>query len=194
MGANILLNLLGSGDSSALCLRGCVSVCGGYDILAACHFIPRHRPLYNRFLSTKLRQVLRAHKHHWEHNNNANTTIDVHAVLATTCVREFDRLFTCKLLDYASPEDYYRDQSCVHRLHAINTPLLMVNALDDPIIPEMHLQQVVNLCKDSDHCVLAVPPHGGHLGFAEGFLLPKQEAWMDRVSLEFLESVVHANS
>lgn len=61
------------------------------------------------------------------------TDIDVERVKNAADIREFDKLFLAPASGYPTPGAYYRDGSCCDALLAVRTPLLALNALDDPV-------------------------------------------------------------
>lgn len=51
-------------------------------------------------------------------------------------MEDFDRSVTIKIFNYSSVEEYYRDANNTERIAGIRTPLIAMNAADDPISPE----------------------------------------------------------
>lgn len=83
----------------------------------------------------------------------------------------------------------------------IRSPLLGVNAFDDPIIDGASLP--IEAVESSSHVVLAISSGGGHLGFLDGpfvqkpFSDPKktgypQQRWIVKPVSEFLQAAVDA--
>ena len=52
-----------------------------------------------------------------------------------TSIRALDEAVTRRQYGYASVDDYYAAASSDQRLALIRTPLLLLNAFDDPIVP-----------------------------------------------------------
>jgi uncharacterized protein len=77
-------------------------------------------------------------------------------------IRDFDALFTAPLHGFADPEDYYRRSSSRQFLRDIQTPFLILNAKDDPLVAYDTLPSRGEL---RSHVQLELTPHGGHLGF-----------------------------
>ena len=69
-------------------------------------------------------------------------------------VEDFDRNVTIKVFKYSSVEEYYRDATNAWRIAEIKTPMIAMNAADDPINPEygacvatyVQLHQFLFLC------------------------------------------------
>ena len=61
---------------------------------------------------------------------------------------------------YASVDDYYAAASSDQRLPLIATPLLLLNAYDDPIVPGASLVGAVAHARVNEHIVMALTSHG----------------------------------
>ncbi|WAQ94500.1 ABHD3-like protein, partial [Mya arenaria] len=108
---------------------------------------------------------------------------DVHHVLKSTTIREFDDRFTAPMFGYQTWEDYYRD-ACIHdKVHALEVPVLCLNAADDPFSPHY-----VNEAEDNDNIAILVTSHGGHIGFLDG-LLPRQPTYMYRMFSQYMDGL-----
>ncbi|MFY2562059.1 YheT family hydrolase [Corallococcus terminator] len=77
-------------------------------------------------------------------------------------IRDFDEVFTASLHGFDDAEDYYRRCSSRQFLAGIETPFLILNAEDDPLVARDTLPAAKEL---RGHVRLEVTPHGGHLGF-----------------------------
>ncbi|MGH8273729.1 MAG: YheT family hydrolase [Gammaproteobacteria bacterium] len=77
-------------------------------------------------------------------------------------LRDFDERITAPLHGFAGAEDYYERASCFPWLAQITVPTLIVNALDDPLIPRSCLPAAGDL---SPSITLELAEHGGHVGF-----------------------------
>jgi hypothetical protein len=93
----------------------------------------------------------------------------------------FDHLVTAPLHGFASAEDYWTRASSKQRLRQIMRPTLILNARNDPFLPEQVLpraDQVAPLVE------LEFPRHGGHVGFVSG-PFPGHLHWLPRRLLQF---------
>jgi len=68
-------------------------------------------------------------------------------------------------------------------------PLLLLNSLDDPLIPDFLMPR--EYWKDNENIIVLMVEHGGHLGFAEGFMTPNEFSWTDRLSSEFFSALLY---
>ena len=70
--------------------------------------------------------------------------IDLKKVYQVKTVYEFDSLVVTKAFNYETADHYYKDASSSRFLGLIKTPLLIVNAMDDPIVPQSAVKIVEN--------------------------------------------------
>lgn len=97
--------------------------------------------------------------------------------------REFDNRYTAPLHGFADADDFYSRASCGPYLAAIQNPVLIINALNDPFLPEACYPY--ELAKYHDFIHLETPARGGHVGFS---LATQTENWMEHRAFEFASS------
>lgn len=86
-------------------------------------------------------------------------------VLAVRSVREFDEIYTAPVHGFANASDYYRRCSCKRQLQQVSVPALIINAADDPFLPEECYPW--REAASNSLLTLLVPRWGGHVGFAD---------------------------
>lgn len=106
---------------------------------------------------------------------------DRDALLSARDLYTFDNIVTAPLHGYANTEDYWNRASAKHILHDITVPTLVLNARNDPFLPERYLPQSA-----ANAVQLEYPQHGGHVGFAVG-APPGSLDWLPSRILHFLE-------
>ncbi len=94
----------------------------------------------------------------------------------------FDNLVTAPLHGYRDADDYWNRASAKHVLNDITVPTLVLNAKNDPFLPERHLPRSASAA-----VTLEYPAQGGHVGFANG-ALPGRLDWLPRRMVAFLEA------
>ncbi len=99
-------------------------------------------------------------------------------------LRDFDHRITAPLHGFAGADDYYAKASSLPWLSHIGVPTLVINAVDDPLVPEDTLPGPGDL---SPAVTLELTRHGGHVGFLgrSGSGLPR--FWLDDRLLDFLQ-------
>jgi predicted alpha/beta-fold hydrolase len=96
--------------------------------------------------------------------------------------QQFDDRYTAPIHGFDSAADYWARSSCKPVLKDIRIPALLVNALNDPFLPESCFPY--EEAQQSEWLSLEVPRSGGHVGFIE--LNNRQAYWMERRVVEFV--------
>jgi uncharacterized protein len=108
---------------------------------------------------------------------------DAAAVRKARTLREFDNLVTAPVHGFRDTDDYWTRSSAKPLLREIRVPTLLVNARDDPFLPESALPTEREV---SPAVRLEFPTHGGHVGFVSG-PFPGNIDWLPRRILHFFE-------
>ena len=97
--------------------------------------------------------------------------------------RDFDRAFSARIGGYDDLDEYYAYLSSGNYMAGTTAPVLLVNALNDPIVPEACTP--VALGRKHPLITVEQPRRGGHVGFAL-----RGKAWngMDERALAFFGS------
>jgi predicted alpha/beta-fold hydrolase len=106
---------------------------------------------------------------------------DKETMLRSRNLYEFDNIVTAPLHGYRNAEDYWHRASAKHVLNDITVPTLVLNAKNDPFLPERHLPRSA-----SPSVRLEYPKDGGHVGFATG-AVPGKLDWLPQRIVHFLE-------
>ncbi|MDB5855661.1 MAG: alpha/beta fold hydrolase [Herminiimonas sp.] len=102
-------------------------------------------------------------------------------LLAASNLREFDNVVTAPLHGYRDTEDYWDRASAKHVLDDIKVPTLLLNARNDPFLPERYLPRSA-----SPNVVFDFPAEGGHVGFP-GVGASLAEGWLAQRVFDFLQ-------
>jgi predicted alpha/beta-fold hydrolase len=81
---------------------------------------------------------------------------------------DFDDLITGPLHGFAGAEDYYRKSSSLAYLERIRLKTLLLNAVDDPMLPADVLDDVRKIADRNPALSIEFPARGGHAGFVAG--------------------------
>jgi predicted alpha/beta-fold hydrolase len=112
---------------------------------------------------------------------------DVGAIRKVRNLWHYDGLFTAPLHGFKDADDYWHQANCRPYLVQIQVPTLLLNARNDPFLPERDLPQAEEV---SPQVVRDFPTHGGHAGFAgywHGAAKNRQD-WLAQRILYFLEN------
>ncbi|RYY17948.1 MAG: alpha/beta fold hydrolase [Cytophagaceae bacterium] len=99
---------------------------------------------------------------------------------------QFDDRYTAPMHGFASANAYYEHAASGRYLGGIRIPTLLVNALNDPLLPPSCFPR--REAAASPYLYLETPAAGGHVGFAEG--RPDGEYYSERRAIDFLTSAV----
>lgn len=100
-------------------------------------------------------------------------------------VREFDEGLTRVSFGFKSVDDYYSNSCSSDSIKHVRTPLLCIQAANDPIAPARGIPY--EDIKENPNCLLIVTPKGGHLGWIAGSEAPLGAPWTDTIVMDFLE-------
>ncbi len=104
---------------------------------------------------------------------------------AACTLREFDNVVTAPLHGYLDTDDYWTRASSKPLLRDITVPTLLVNACNDPFLPQSALPQAHEV---SAAVTIDFPAAGGHVGFVSG-AFPGHNDWLSRRILGFFSNL-----
>lgn len=182
LGANILVRYLGE-ESEACPLSGAVSLCNPFNLVIADEdFHKGFNNIYDKSLARSLRRIFQKHALLFE---GLGGEYDIPSMAQAKSVREFDKGLTRVSFGFKSVDDYYFNASSSLTIKDVRTPLLCIQAANDPIAPSRGIPR--QEIKENSHCMLIVTPQGGHLGWVAGDEAPFGAPWTDPVVLEYLQ-------
>jgi predicted alpha/beta-fold hydrolase len=177
LGGNVLAKWLGERGDSA-CVQRAAAVSAPLDLTAAADALEQGlaRMYAHHFLFTLRRGAM-------QRLRRFPGIYDPRAVRRSWTLRQFDDVVTSRLHGFRDANDYYRRSSSKPVLANIAVPTLILNARDDPFMPEAALpteREVAAVVK------LEFPDRGGHVGFVSG-PFPGHIEWLPQRVLHFLE-------
>ncbi len=104
-------------------------------------------------------------------------------------LREFDNLVTAPLHGFRDTDDYWTRASAKPHLKGIRVPTLLLNARDDPFLPEAVLPRAEDV---SRFVTLDFPARGGHVGFVTS-PFPGHIEWLPRRLMAFFAETRRAS-
>jgi predicted alpha/beta-fold hydrolase len=178
LGGNAFLKWLGeSGDEAAWIVAHAAVISAPFDLAAAGHALGRgFNRLYTRMFLGSLKRKSSAKLVRFP------GSVDERAMLASRNLYEFDNAVTAPLHGFRDTDDYWQRASSWPGLAAIRVPTLIINARNDPFMPESSLERAREASK---HVTLEFPAGGGHAGFLTG-PFPGRHGWLAHRILEFL--------
>ena len=176
LGGNLTLKYLGEQGRRGTDLRGAVAFSVPVDLEAASHRIAhwtnRH---YTRYFLRSLREKIQTKAE--QHPGVVRTDALAHV----RTLRDFDDAYTAPLNGFRTADMYYRRASSKPLLPDIAVPTLLVNAANDPFLPDACYPGAA--ARGHRYFSLEVPASGGHVGFVS---LGSEEYWSERRAASFL--------
>jgi predicted alpha/beta-fold hydrolase len=181
LGGNALLKWLGEAGAAAQTLvERAAAVSAPLDLTAAGNTLDRgfNRRVYTaRFLATLKKKALKKAR-------QFPGTLDAEAIAAATTFREFDTLVTARLHGFRDADDYWLRVSSKPLLKSIRVPTLVINARNDPFLPDRALPTSVEV---SPAVTLEQPASGGHVAFPSG-PFPGNLDWLPRRLMQHFDT------
>ena len=174
LGGNALLKLLGE-RGAEINLRKAVAISAPLDLAAAGRSLDAglSREIYTRIFLRSLK------KKTFEKLRQRTISVDPRRLRNARTFWEFDDTVTAPLHGFLGADDYWARSSSAPWLARIRIPTLVLNARNDPFMPEAALDAIGEV---PPNVVLEFPDSGGHAGF------PGRKRWLARRVLEFLST------
>ena len=186
LGGNVLLKWLGEREADApKQLAAAVAISAPFDVAACAEVLDRgvRRAIYTaNFLRTMRDKVRRKAAAFPDF-------VDIAAARRARTFAEYDRAVTAPLNGFADERDYWTRASAGPYLARIRRPTLLINALDDPIVPTAALPDPATLPPGVRAEYVA---HGGHAGFLHGRRPWAPQAWAEQRAIDFIRTAVDA--
>ena len=175
LGGNVLLKWMGerAGEAKAI-VRRAAAISAPLDLAAAGAALDRgvNRLLYTRmFLSTLKPKSL-------AQLDRFPGIFDRAKLSRSTTFREFDNLYTAPRHGFRDVDHYWTSSSSGPWLERIAVPTLVLNARNDPFLPERALVEASR--KTAPSVLLEFPRTGGHVGF--------RGPWLARRLIRFFQA------
>lgn len=117
-------------------------------------------------------------------NNKFPAKLNLDGIKRIKTFNQFDDRFTAPLNGFIDARDYWLRASSKPHLKNIQIPSLLIQAANDPFLPEPCFPRKIAKASKSLH--LEIPRHGGHVGF----ISRGSEYWSEKRCAKFLEEVM----
>ena len=182
LGGNALLKWLGErGTDARAVLQRAAAVSAPLDVAAAGRALDGglNRLLYTRHFLATLKPKSLAKLAAFP------GLYDAGRVQRARTFHEFDGLVTAPLHGFRDTDDYWARASSAPLLERVRVPTLMINARNDPFLPEHALLAATR--RVAPELLLEFPQTGGHAGFLAG-PFPGRHDWLPRRLLDFFST------
>lgn len=178
LGASILLRWLAQNKTNVIKAAAAISV--PFELQKTAEHMNRgFAQLYQWYLLDKLREMIRA-KATLGLIDLAGEEID-----RLSNFLEFDNRVTAPLHGFKDALDYYQRCSSRAILKDITTPTLIIQAKDDPFMPQDVLPDVTEL---SSQIEFELHEYGGHVGFVAGDYPWQPVYWLEQRIISYLQN------
>lgn len=182
LGGNALLRFLGEAGSDRIAPEAAAAVSVPMD-LPACgrrlsdSFLGRH--LYCRYFLHSIRRKILAKA------GSFPGSVDVLRTQQMRTLRDLDDLYTAPMHGYRNALDYWTRAASLPLLPGIRVPTLILNARNDPFVPQASLPGSRDA---SDAVLLHQPAQGGHAAFVTD-AFPGNLLWLPARLAQFFDTM-----
>jgi len=183
LGGNAVLKWLGEQGEAASFVRAAAAICPPQDLQAGAEALASgFNRLYCEYFLRSLRPKTLAMLERWP------ALVDRERVRRARDFFDFDDAVTAPLHGFASCYDYWTRSSCRQFLAGVRIPTLVINARNDPFVPQRALATASEV---SRHVQLDYPEAGGHVGFPSSTGVGRFEWIPSRIEHFFRHAGVH---
>ncbi|KOC65565.1 Abhydrolase domain-containing protein 2 [Habropoda laboriosa] len=200
LGGNIVTKYLGErGPNKLSNIIGGISICQGYNAIEGTKFLlssQNLRRFYMYIMSESVKSIILKHKNILlSEEMKQRFNLNEGDIISAATLLDLDEAYTRRVHNFRSVKELYKWSSSLFYLENITTPMVFINALDDPIVPEILLDPIKEHAKTHPNTLYIELAHGGHLGFYEGGLLyPNPITWLDRTLVSLVGSLTLAHA
>lgn len=184
MGGNIVLKYVGETTQLNPKIQCTMAVSVPCDLAGSSLELSKKRNFIfmQRFLrSLKKKTFQKLEKH--PHANIQKTSVE-----NARSFFDFDGAVTAPIFGFKSAPDYWKKNSCKPFLSKINTPTLLINALDDSFLSKSC--HPFEIAKKSTYFNFMPTTFGGHVGFNHPFI-GTSEQWLEKKLLQFMKQHIN---
>ena len=181
LGGNVLLKYLGEeGEQSPI--TAAVSVCAPLELSKCAERLDTGLSrFYQWYLLSSLNRGLREKMRSM--GAGLHLGLNSQDVRSIRTIYDFDECVTAPLHGFAGAADYYEKSSSRQYLAEIRSPVLVLQARDDPfMLPEI----LPDECELASSVELEIAAGGGHVGFVTGPLPWRPVYWLDHKVTDYL--------
>ncbi|XP_050675606.1 abhydrolase domain-containing protein 2 isoform X2 [Leptidea sinapis] len=185
LGGNLITKYLGEERSRPASIIGGISICQGYNAIDTMVYLlqwQNFRRLYLYVMTDNYRNIITRHKRSLlSADMKSRFNLDEQMIVSAGTLPDLDEAYSRRVHGFPSVAALYKWSSSSQYVGGVRTPLVFINARDDPIVPEPLLPVVREFVSSHDKTMYLELAHGGHLGFYEGGLLyANPVTWLDR--------------
>lgn len=178
LGGNFALRVGLFGPDSGVRPRLCIGISPVINPDASLHAIDGNRLVYCNYFLNQWHNTLRMKARAWPGR------FDFSSLLKSRNLIEATRIYATEFTEYGCYEAYLQAYTLsADMLTKAATPLAIVTAMDDPVIP---YSDFTSLRESGSLHALLTPTHGGHCGFIENW---RMHSWLERSISELIATL-----
>lgn len=200
LGGNLVTKYLGERGLNKLSnIIGGISICQGYNALEGTKFLlnwQNFRRFYLYVMTESVKNIILKHKYVLlSEEVKQKYSLNERDIISAATLPELDEAYTRRVHQFRSLQEMYKWSSSINYLDNICTPMVFINSVDDPIVPDSLLKPIKEYAATHPNTLYVELSHGGHLGFYEGGLLyPNPITWLDRTLVSLVGSLTLAHA
>ncbi len=168
LGGNFSVRIAAQAIEESLDINGVVAVCPVLDPACTMDALDNGLGVYRRYFIRKWRRSLEKKKAAFPHRYNFSQ------LERFDTLTEMTDYFVRHYTEYKDLHEYLRGYALTDdRLQGLRTPVRILLAEDDPVIPVKDIDRVAA----SDYLQVVRSTYGGHCGFIDGYHM---QSWVDR--------------
>lgn len=185
LGGNLVTKYLSEDRKRPTNIIGGISICQGYNAIdSLCYLLQwaNFRRLYLYIMTDNYRNIITRHKRVLlSPELKSRHGLDENMIASAGTLPDLDEAYSRRVHGFDTVTDLYKWSSCAFYMENLKTPMVFINARDDPIAAEHLLPFIRDFSDTHDKVMYLELAHGGHLGFYEGGLFfANPVTWLDR--------------
>ena len=185
-GTGLLVRYLGEEGAESR-LAAAAVLCPGYNTAPSSE--PGKGNAFERFAGPADRQITASLKRFFLRHDILRAVPGFEAVLAAPNIASYQAA-AYALEGYASEQEMYEKTNPMGVADDIRTPLLMLNAEDDPVCVWQNVTDNLHILEGPHDRILVSTSHGSHCAHLEGVLWPAALGWHERLAIEYFDTVL----
>ena len=187
-GTGLLVRYLGE-EAERSRITAAAVLCPGYNTAPASASAPGKGNAFERFAGPADKQITASVKRFFLRHDILRSLPSYDALQAAPSIAAYQAA-AYALEGYRDAEEMYKRTNPMAVADAIRTPLLIVNAKDDPVCVWANVEENLHLLDGPHDRILVATSHGSHCAHLEGPLFPAKLGWHERLALDYFGAVL----
>jgi predicted alpha/beta-fold hydrolase len=187
-GTGLLVRYLGE-EAEKSRITAAAVLCPGYNTAPPELSAPGKGNAFERFAGPANKQITKSVKRFFLRHDILRSLPSYDALQAAPSIAAYQAA-AYALEGYKDAEEMYARTNPMAVADAIRTPLLIVNAKDDPVCVWANVEENLHLLDGPHDRILVATSHGSHCAHLEGAFWPSKLGWHERLALNYFDAVL----